>query len=98
MKELEYIHTSKVKPCTPLRAIRMNCLECEGGPKGVRECIITGCPLHEFRLGHRPKRTTTGDLSLAVRRREFATAARAALKVKRKTEIRQEHAEEGSLF
>ncbi len=67
---------------SPLKAIRMNCLECEGGPKGVRECITTGCPLHEFRLGHRPKLTRYSDPAMTAMHRDFAASAR-AMKVKR---------------
>lgn len=40
---------------TPIKAIRANCLECVcGSPKAVRECHLASCPLHPYRLGHRP--------------------------------------------
>jgi len=42
---------------TPLKSIRKNCLECSNNQsKLVRECIITDCPLHEFRFGTNPRR------------------------------------------
>lgn len=40
----------------PLKAIRAKCMDCCNGQfKEVRECPITDCPLHEYRMGHRPK-------------------------------------------
>ena len=45
---------------TPLRAIRMRCLDCSGWEtKEVRECDRTDCALHEYRMGKRPKRPAT---------------------------------------
>lgn len=41
---------------TPIKAIRAKCLDCcSGQQKEVRECTIVSCPLHEYRMGHRPK-------------------------------------------
>lgn len=41
---------------TPIKAIRAKCIECcNGQQKEVRECAIASCPLHEYRMGHRPK-------------------------------------------
>ena len=41
-----------------LRAIRAKCLDCSGGmPSEVRECAITRCSLHPFRMGKRPKKS-----------------------------------------
>ena len=41
---------------TPLQAIKKFCLECSGdSPKERRICDMKKCPLHPFRLGHRPK-------------------------------------------
>jgi hypothetical protein len=43
------------KKMTPLRAIRLNCLECVGGSaKEVKRCDIPGCFLYGFRFGHNP--------------------------------------------
>lgn len=47
---------------TPLEAIRLFCLDCQGGsPKGVVECADTTCPFFDYRHGialssgaHRP--------------------------------------------
>jgi hypothetical protein len=42
----------------PTRAIRVKCLECQGGgpdaTTGVRECAATGCALWAFRMGSNP--------------------------------------------
>jgi hypothetical protein len=40
---------------TPIKAIRANCLECCClSPSAVRECHLASCPLHPYRMGHRP--------------------------------------------
>jgi hypothetical protein len=40
---------------TPLRAVRLACLECcNGSALEVRECVATSCPLWTFRFGRRP--------------------------------------------
>lgn len=45
---------------TPCEAIRLKCLDYQGGsPKRVRECP-GGCPLHAFRFGKNPKRKGIG--------------------------------------
>ena len=42
---------------TPVKAIRAKCLDCCNGQiVEVRVCSITDCPLHEYRMGHRPKK------------------------------------------
>lgn len=48
---------TRTKQLTPMKAIRKNCLDCSGGSVGeVRECVITDCPLYNFRLGKNPAR------------------------------------------
>jgi hypothetical protein len=40
---------------TPLRAVRLACLECcDGSANEVRQCVATSCPLWTFRFGRRP--------------------------------------------
>lgn len=42
---------------TPVKAIRLYCLECSGkSPKEVKECTISDCTLFPFRLGKNPNR------------------------------------------
>ena len=42
---------------TPLRAIRLKCLDCScGSAQEVRECPIKQCPLYYYRSGHNPNR------------------------------------------
>ncbi len=44
------------KRLTPMKAIRAKCLDCScDQTKEVRECNITKCSLHPYRLGKRPK-------------------------------------------
>ena len=45
-----------MKVLTPIKAIRAKCLDCCCGQLvEVRECTITTCALHPYRMGHRPK-------------------------------------------
>ena len=47
---------NNIKRLPPLKAIRMNCLECQGGSAGmVRNCPTTVCELHPYRFGKRPE-------------------------------------------
>ena len=42
---------------TPLKAIRLKCIDCCGGSKReVRLCTAYCCPLHPFRMGTNPNR------------------------------------------
>ena len=51
----------KEKKLSPLKAIRAHCLACSGfQPKEVRNCSITNCPLHLYRLGTNPARKGVG--------------------------------------
>lgn len=46
---------------TPLKAIRLKCLDCScGSPKEVKQCTAEGCPLHPFRFGRNPRRLGIG--------------------------------------
>ena len=36
-----------------LRDIRKRCLDCAGGAKAVRECVMTQCPLWPKRMGRK---------------------------------------------
>ena len=46
---------------TPLRAIRAKCMECTlDSYKEIRECTMSKCPLHQYRMGHRPKKEGDG--------------------------------------
>lgn len=45
------------KRLSPVKAIKIKCLDCSGGSKKeVRECIIQDCSLYPFRLGKNPNR------------------------------------------
>lgn len=47
----------EAKQISPLKAIRLKCLDCSGGSKiGVKQCNEADCPLHPFRLGKNPNR------------------------------------------
>jgi hypothetical protein len=41
---------------TPMEAIRLHCLWCNGSPKGVAGCCNGKCPLHLLRFGKDPRR------------------------------------------
>lgn len=47
---------------TPIKTIRVHCIECSGGQKKeVKECPITKCPLYPYRMGKRPKKDVSID-------------------------------------
>ena len=49
---------------TPLKAIRAKCLDCVNGQiYEINKCHLEGCPLWEYRTGHRPDKHVKGDLS-----------------------------------
>jgi hypothetical protein len=50
-----------VKDLTPLKAIRLKCLDCcAGSIREVKRCHITDCYLHQYRFGRNPKRAGIG--------------------------------------
>lgn len=52
---------TRVKRVTPLRAIRLKCLDCCCQQIAeVRTCTITSCELWPFRMGHNPNRKGLG--------------------------------------
>lgn len=49
-----------IKKVTPLKAIRLKCLECCCGQANeVRNCHIKDCALWSYRMGHRPEEYPT---------------------------------------
>jgi hypothetical protein len=43
------------KKTTPLRSIRLKCIDCMGGsPSEVRRCNIPECSLYQYRFGTNP--------------------------------------------
>lgn len=47
-----------MKNTSPLRAIRLNCLDCMGGSGNeVKLCPSEQCPLYPYRFGKNPNRT-----------------------------------------
>lgn len=56
------------KNLSPLKAIRKHCLECSSGNSNeVKNCIITDCPLYQFRLGKNPNRKGIGNKNVFTR-------------------------------
>lgn len=50
-----------MKRLTPLRAIRAKCMDCSNNQIfEVRDCVITKCPLWDYRMGHNPNRKGIG--------------------------------------
>ena len=46
---------------TPLKAIRLHCIECSAGNLAeVRKCPVSDCPLFRFRFGKNPARAGMG--------------------------------------
>ncbi len=67
---------------TPLRAIRLKCLDCSAGSaQEVRECPMEWCPLYYYRSGHNPKRKGIGDKNIGKK----VSAKKSAVEPKAKT-------------
>jgi len=50
---------------TPLKAIKQECLNCQGGSReGVMDCPSIDCPAYKFRLGKNPARKGMGHPNL----------------------------------
>lgn len=45
---------------SPVKAIRVKCLDCAGGMKEVRLCSTESCPLYPYRMGRNPSRAGIG--------------------------------------
>ncbi len=44
---------------TPIKAIRAKCIDCCcGNLAEVRRCEAVNCPIHPYRMGHRPAKPT----------------------------------------
>jgi len=56
------------KQNTPLKVIRMMCIECMGGDNAqacrelIKDCPAPACPLHEFRFGRNPYSKRRGNI------------------------------------
>ncbi len=72
--------TRDPRPPSRLKAIRRECLMCQGGsPAGVRECTAPHCALYPFRLGQSPARAGKARTAAQV-----AAAAAAAGRLRRR--------------
>lgn len=72
---------------TPLKAIRLKCLDCSAGQtKEAKLCPVEKCSLWPFRLGHRPKDDTKP-------KRKANPAAIEAMRTAREAKARKRTAE-----
>lgn len=56
-KTVEDVRDELPKTTSPIRAVRLKCLDCTcGSAKEVEACPIVKCPLHPFRFGKNPYR------------------------------------------
>ena len=61
-----------MKPLSPLKAIRLKCLDCSGdSPNEVKLCPVTDCELYPFRLGKNPNRKPPTDEQREKMRERF---------------------------
>lgn len=59
---------------TPLKAIRLKCLDCSGfQPKEARLCMCIDCPIYPYRLGHNPARM---GISPSLNKKTFAESVK----------------------
>jgi hypothetical protein len=56
-KAVEDVRDGQPKTTSPIRAIRLKCLDCTcGSQKEIEACPIVKCALHPFRFGKNPFR------------------------------------------
>ena len=56
-KSVEDVRDGQPKTTSPIRAIRLKCLDCTcGSLKEIEQCPIDRCALHPFRFGKNPFR------------------------------------------
>ncbi len=85
-KKIEDVRNGFPKTTSPLRAIRLKCLDCTcGSQKEVEACPIVKCPLHPFRAGKNPYRKP-----ISEERRAAASERMKNLMAKKKAEARDE--------
>jgi len=66
-----------MKNLTPLKSIRVYCLECSGSrPKEIRYCPSSGCPLYLYRFGTNPHRKGVGPGAVLLHRKSFGESAK----------------------
>lgn len=52
---------------TPIKAIRAKCMDCTNSQfVEIKECKIKNCPLWEYRMGRRPKKSEEGNSNEVV--------------------------------
>lgn len=52
------------KALTPMKAMRAKCLDCTCQQMvEVRNCTVKSCALYPYRMGRRPKTTTTEEMN-----------------------------------
>ena len=54
-KVMTYFQKSEIKKLTPIKSIRLKCLDCSGwSAHEVRLCVIKECALYPYRFGKNP--------------------------------------------
>lgn len=66
-KTVEDVRDGQPKTTSPIRAIRLKCLDCTcGSLKEVENCPIEKCALHPFRFGRNPFRKPASEKQRAA--------------------------------
>lgn len=58
-----------MKKLSPLKCIRLKCLDCSITSKEVRLCPVTDCSLYTYRFGHNPSRKNKGNANVLMQYR-----------------------------
>lgn len=79
-----------------LKAIRAKCLDCCGGHAAeVRECHLTGCTLHPYRMGKNPYRKSQ---ELSEERRAALSLRLVSARLGNAPKMQAENGRKGSLW
>jgi hypothetical protein len=81
-KQVQDVRDELPKTTSPIRAIRLKCLDCTcGSVKEIEACPIPACPLHAFRFGKNPYRKPQ-----SAERRAAASERMKQIQAKKKAE------------
>lgn len=73
------------KTISPLRAIRLKCLDCCCQQRNeVKDCTAANCPLFNFRLGKNPNRKSSGRVMTDEQKQAVALRLKQARESKKK--------------
>ena len=84
----------KIPKPSPLKAVRVKCLDCVEGPSDVKDCTDTDCPIWPYRFGRNPaySEASRNEARKRLATRRFATKSASSRQILERTTAGQEEA------